>query len=279
MSDRTSSSPLYLSKSRYLSGLKCDRQLWLDAHGRDRATPPNDSQAHIFQMGVEVGEAARRLFPGGVLVRAAYQQHAVAMEQTRMLMGDPNVPAIFEAAFAHETVRIRVDVLERGEEGRWGLREVKSSSRVKRESHLPDLAIQRWVLVGCGLEVDSAELVHINGQYERGEGEIDWSEFFLRTELRDELDLTPPEVIASRVDRMRETLLVEDAPIREPGAFCKRPGLCRYWKDCTIYRDRRRQCWRIKPGPGRRDEAYVYFKNVDEKVAWEDVVKHLKSLY
>jgi hypothetical protein len=33
------------------------------------------------------------------------------------------MPAVFEAAFGHEGVRVRVDVMERLSAGEWGLRE------------------------------------------------------------------------------------------------------------------------------------------------------------
>ena len=46
--------------------------------------------------------------------------HAEAVTHTAMLMSDARVPAVFEAAFEYENVRIRVDVLERLASGTWG---------------------------------------------------------------------------------------------------------------------------------------------------------------
>jgi hypothetical protein len=40
-------------------------------------------------------------------------QQGQAIARTRQLMADGNVGAIFEAAFEHADVRVRVDVLER----------------------------------------------------------------------------------------------------------------------------------------------------------------------
>ena len=142
----------HLSKSRYLAALQCDRRLWLAAHAPEQATPLGDADRHILRMGTEVGRAAHALFADGVLVEATAGDHAGAIRQTRSLMLDESVPAIFEAAFEHEGVRICVDILERLGAGRgagrgaaaeagggagrannrWGLREVKSSSKVKR---------------------------------------------------------------------------------------------------------------------------------------------------
>jgi hypothetical protein len=232
-SDRSRMSTPYLSKSRYLSGLKCDLQLWLDGHERKRATPYGAAQEHIFRMGNEVGEAARNLFPKGVLIEEDYANHDGAVKRTREWMADPAMPAIFEAAFEHETVRIRVDILERREDGNWGLREVKAAGRVKRELHSADLRIQRWVLEGCGLKVDSAELLHVNGRYVRGEGAVEWSEFFERVELIEELNLSASVVVSDQVTHMRGIMAESLAPVRAPGEFCRKNNLCRYWDDCT----------------------------------------------
>lgn len=50
-----------------------------------------------------------------------------AVTRTAALMADRSVPAIFEAAFEHSGMRVRVDILERLPRGYWGMREVKSS--------------------------------------------------------------------------------------------------------------------------------------------------------
>ena len=230
------SSP-HLSKSRYLAALQCDRRLWLDVHKPEEGTPPGEGQRHIFRMGTEVGLAAHALFPGGVLVEATAANHETALRRTRSLMADESVPAIFEAAFEHEGVRIRVDILERRAGGRgeqrWGLREVKSSSKLKRAQHLPDLAVQKWVLDGSGVDVDSAELVHVNGEFVRGSGEIDWSTYFRRVELIEELGAEEMEGVAKRIAAMYETLEAKAAPTRQPGSFCKKPHLCKFWDFCT----------------------------------------------
>lgn len=242
--ERAMKSTPHLTKSRYLAALQCDRRLWLEVHDSKGGTPLGEAQRHIFRMGAEVGKAAHELFPGGVLVEASPADHAEAVAETDRLMADEAVPAIFEAAFEYEGVRIRVDILERlgarrgsGKTGsRWGLREVKSSSKLKRAQHLPDLAIQKWVLEGGGIEVDSAQLVHVNKHFVRGAGAIHWRDFFQRVELLDELkdaEVEDADGIRARVGAMFETLAVTAAPEMEPGSFCKRPHPCRFWEQCT----------------------------------------------
>ena len=79
-----------------------------------------------MDIGREVGQKAHLLFPGGVRIEEEPWQHTEAVIRTAALMNDARVPAIFEAAFEYENIRIRVDVLERLADGTWGLREVKS---------------------------------------------------------------------------------------------------------------------------------------------------------
>ena len=79
-------------------------------------------------------------------------------------MENPNVPAIYEAAFLYDGVRVRVDILERLGDGRWNLIEVKSSTSEK-DIYLPDVAVQCHVLKGSGLDIAQILLMHLNNQY------------------------------------------------------------------------------------------------------------------
>src|SRR5690348_7966708 len=61
--------PLRLSKSRYLHGLQCHKQLWWRVH--DPEAPelaPSAGQQNLFAQGKEVGERARGQVPGGQLI-------------------------------------------------------------------------------------------------------------------------------------------------------------------------------------------------------------------
>jgi hypothetical protein len=64
-------------------------------------------------IGLEIGRMAHLLFPGGIVVEEKPWEHAAAVKHTAGLMADRSVPAIFEAAFEHASIRVRVDVLER----------------------------------------------------------------------------------------------------------------------------------------------------------------------
>src|SRR5262249_45800100 len=117
-----------LSKSKYIAGLQCPRRLWLKSHAPDLGTPPTASLAAVLDQGAEIGRRARDLFTDGVLVDHEAWEHGQATVRTRQLMADRNVGAIFEAAFEHAGVRVRVDALERLGPRTWGLREVKQGA-------------------------------------------------------------------------------------------------------------------------------------------------------
>ena len=235
--------PRPLTKSLYVAGMQCARRLWLEVHAPESATPPGEFELGLRARGESVGRAAHALFPGGVLVDTPAQDHAAAVVRTRALVEDGAVPALFEAAFRHAGVDVRVDVLERLADGRFGLREVKSSSKPK-PGHADDLAVQRFVVEGSGLALASTELVHVDGDYAlgadasapSGAAPIDWPAYFARVEMRDALDADPetrPEGVAGHVSRLHAEIASPAPPAVEPGSHCRRSQLCPYWAHCT----------------------------------------------
>ncbi|MBI5232529.1 MAG: DUF2779 domain-containing protein, partial [Coriobacteriales bacterium] len=78
-----------LSKSRFQTGLQCRKALWLQTHEPALADPVPESRQHVFDTGTRVGELARELFAGGVLVAEDHTQSAEALETTRRLLEDP----------------------------------------------------------------------------------------------------------------------------------------------------------------------------------------------
>ena len=144
-----------LSKSRFLAGLQCDKRLYYEVFSREYAAENDIQRQNMLDMGKQIGDIARLCFPGGQLVSEGYRQSDAALERTAQLMADPKVSAIFEAAFEYEGTLVRADILERSGEESWHLIEVKASSRVKA-IHKEDLAVQAYVLKGCGLS-----LIHI----------------------------------------------------------------------------------------------------------------------
>jgi hypothetical protein len=87
----------HLSKTRFVWGRQCHRRLWLGSHDPEPRVEP--APGTVMGTGIEVGIAARVLWPGGVLIDTRYDEYAEAIARTKALIANPDVPAIFEAAF------------------------------------------------------------------------------------------------------------------------------------------------------------------------------------
>ncbi len=225
-----------LSKSKFLAGLQCLKRVFLEVHHPQLASPPDASTQAMLEMGIEIGELARSLFPGGVYVGESHRQREAALARTTSVINDLTVPAIFEGAFEHDGVLVRVDILHRieGEPGgrhAWRLIEVKSSSRVK-DVHLDDLAIQRYVLQCAGIHVTTMCLMHINTQYLYQGGDIDLQTLFTLEDVSQavtERGLLVPDRLAA----MKSAVMQSEAPSVQPDRHCHTPYECPFWAHCT----------------------------------------------
>jgi predicted RecB family nuclease len=221
-----------LSKSRFCAGKQCLKRLYWLSHPPGEFVPKTDPTVEsILRQGQDVGALAQRRYPGGVLVEEDYTRQAEAEAKTRRLLADPSVPAIYEAAFTHEGVRIRVDVLERIAGGAWRMIEVKSSTAV-RAYHLDDVAIQTWVLRGCGVDVRESCLLHIDRGYVYAGGDYDLETLFACESLDGETDPLQSS-IPEELDKQRRVLQEAQPPIIEAGPQCTEPYTCEFWDLCN----------------------------------------------
>jgi len=213
-----------LSKSRYLSGLQCHKQLWWRVHEPEAPElSPTPGQQNLFAQGREVGERARGHVPGGELIDLPFYQYDNKVTATREALKRGR-PAIYEAWFlAHDTY-VGVDILERTSRG-YTVIEVKASNSRKPE-HLPDAAVQVHVLRGAGLQVERAEVMHLNPECRYP----DLSNLFVRedvTALVEAALIGVPDELAAQ-QRMLEGPL-PDVPI---GEHCTRPYDCPFIERC-----------------------------------------------
>ena len=215
----------YLTKSNYVAGLQCHKRLWLKWHQPlPYEEPPLGSPMAV---GTSIGEKARLIFPGGVLIDEPPWEHPQAITRTQSLIENDQPTAIFEAAFEHNGVRVRVDILERDGD-RWHIHEVKSSSSVKA-SHISDLAVQVYVLLGSGINVASAGIMHVNKHYVREKVGLNWEQYFTREDLFDALNEglgDIPDTVAKHFDVLNR----DTAPDIAMTNSCKG---CDYWEFCS----------------------------------------------
>lgn len=220
-----------LSKSRFLAGLQCHLRLWYQCYKRELIPEVPPYQQAIFDAGHEVGELATRLYPGGVLIEEDHFHHEAAVRSTRETMQDPHVKAIYEAAFLYDGVRIRVDILERTKDGAWNLVEVKSSTSVK-DVYYPDVAVQYYVLAGCGLKIKRSGILRVNNQYVYDGQNLDLESLLTLDDLSDEISAMQPEIPA-QLEKLKGMLATDGAPIIQPSRHCHKPYDCEFWDHCT----------------------------------------------
>jgi hypothetical protein len=210
--------------------VQCLKRVYLQVHQPELAGEVDEGQDALFAQGNETGVLAQSAFPGGVAVEAASGLDD-AIARTAALVQDPSVPAIFEATFRHSGVLVRVDILQRRPRNRWRLIEVKSSLDYK-EQYLYDVAIQHYVLAGCGLDISAASLMHLNRDYV-----YDGQQHNVRT-LFIFKDLTRP---VRKLDRdllkllktQWKALAQDDPPDIAPGDQCSRPYVCEFFDHCN----------------------------------------------
>jgi hypothetical protein len=117
---------------------------------------------------------------------------------------------------------MHVDVLERSTGGRWRLVEVKSTTQVKPE-HLADVAIQQFVLRGCGVKFAGVYLMHLDRTYVYSGGEYDYDRRFTITDVSS--DVKAAEALLPEQLRAERAVLRKDSsPDIEPGPQCSHPA-------------------------------------------------------
>jgi hypothetical protein len=246
-----------LSKSRFMAGLQCHKRLYLELYAPDLAAETDAATQARFDAGTEVGEVARQRFPGGRLLAQDHKHHAAAEKETRRLLADPGVPTLYEAAFRHDDVAVRTDILVRQRRGTFDLIEAKSTTGWK-EQHVPDLAVQLYVLEGAGVQVGHAYLMHLNRDYVYGGGDYDLGELFACADLTEQVRALQPDVVTA-LSAMRQPLRAEDPPPIPTGPHCTSPYTCEFYNHCHTDRPD----YPIEHLPGLREPLVTQLADLD----------------
>jgi predicted RecB family nuclease len=222
-----------ISKSKFVAGVQCLKRLYLQVHQPELAAEPDAATEAIFEQGREVGLLARQLFPSGVEVDGSAGLEK-AIRATRELVANREVPAIFEGAFEHGGVLVRVDILQRRRDDRWRLLEVKSTTSLK-EHHLDDVGIQARVVSRSGLDLASICLAHINRNYVFDGSSIDVRRLFKVRNLTRRVERLQPK-LTFQLRAQFTVLNMPNAPEIAPGRHCTDPVTCEFFERCNTPR-------------------------------------------
>ena len=146
-----------LTKTKITSGLQCHKKLWFDFH-----VDPIKKDNFVFHVGNRFGEIVRRNYGEGLDLSDNFDIRD-AVDQTKKAINSDNINVIYEGAFIYLDTLVRTDVLIRRKIG-WELLEAKSSTKLKDE-HIPDVAIQSFIVKSCGVNLSSIKLIHINKEF------------------------------------------------------------------------------------------------------------------
>ena len=150
----------YLTKSRYKLGLECPNKLYYTKKDQYANQKQNDPFLQALASGgFQVEELARLHYPNGKLIDDVkgedYDYDAKVAETDKLLLQENVV--IFEAAFRHKNLFIRVDILEK-KGNQINLIEVKAKSFIENHKkkdvtynsnwnfYLFDVAFQKYVI-------------------------------------------------------------------------------------------------------------------------------------
>lgn len=228
----------YFSKSQFTRGLQCAKSLWLYRQHPELRDEMAPDQRATFEQGTAVGVLAREWIKGGVLVAADHTDPRRALDETAAaLAADARV--LYEAAFLHDDVLIRADIVAKNPEGDWDLYEVKSATETS-DLFLRDVAVQRYVMAGAGLRPRVAHVVHLDPAYVR-RGALDLVKLF---RAEDVTRATDPllDLVPEQLQRLKLEAARAEAPDVEIGPQCTKStkgydcdfqGFC--WKNVPEY--------------------------------------------
>ena len=214
-----------LSKSKYQSGLQCKKKLWLEINDREKASPLSKAVERIFEQGTEVGIEARKRFPGGLLIEYDRTNPSSSVDKTQEAIKD-GAEVLFEGAFIFDDVLVLADVLLKNNDNSWDFIEVKSTTKVKAQ-HIPDLAIQKYVIEGAGLIINKTNLMYLNSRCVYP----NFDNLFVIEDVSQQVaDLS--ESVPNNVMGFKEVISEEAEPDTAIGPQCNDPYECSFKEYC-----------------------------------------------
>lgn len=217
-----------LSKSTFIKGLQCEKQLFLYKNYPELQDKISDIQQAVFDRGHEVGRLAQQLFPGGIDASPpSFRDYSSALKLTSELI-DKKTKAIYEASFQFNEVLVVADIVVRDGD-MWKIYEVKSSTNISN-TYLMDAAVQYYVISNLGIEISDFSIITIDSTYYR-KGELDIYSLFKSESVLKRIE-KKQDFIAEKVGvlkKVSESKVVPEIPI---GEYCLTPYTCSFYNHC-----------------------------------------------
>jgi hypothetical protein len=212
-----------ITKALFLNYLACPTLGWIERSLKNERTYSETltpaEELRILE-GKEIGERARSVFPGGVLIDA--KKLELAAKQTQIHMHDTGVSVIFEATFISNGFVAKADILVR-DKNQWNLIEVKSAlhdDESVSSEHIDDLAYTAFVASGTNVNLGAIEIMRISKAFRLGSLP---EELFRRKDCREEV-LKRVGEFRALADRGLRDLQSAEIPKAKLNSNCKKCG-------------------------------------------------------
>jgi CRISPR/Cas system-associated exonuclease Cas4 (RecB family) len=217
-----------ISKSRFLEYLGCPKDAWFRLHrAESEEFVLEETEKKIMEQGNEVERVAcgLKIFSGFVEVKTRGEEAGAEVDR---LMAEKTA-VIYQPTFVVDGFIIRCDFLVYNvETEKYDLYEVKATNSLKDgekpHDHISDVAFQTIVLEKYGLEIGKKFIVHLNGEYVRGD-ELDIEKLFVAEEVTDQV-ADKKAVVEDKMQKAKEYLNQEAEPI--DGCNCHLYGRSRH---------------------------------------------------
>jgi len=245
-----------LTKTKINSGLRCQKKLWYDFY-----PPAKQKDEYAVRAGNRFGEVIKNIYGKG-LDLSEVKDISDAIQKTKEALNSKDVNIIYEAAFMHEDILVRTDVLKRTRNG-WELLEAKASGE-KKKQHIPDIAIQYFVVNSCGVNLASVKIILINSEFIYL-GHEDYKDLVNEVQIdNEELELEAKKIFAD-IDELKKMgeLSTPIPVVAMEEEKCNKPYKCEYKSRCiTLLPRSDLASYKIIPYLSKELREYCEEKNI-----------------
>lgn len=265
-----------LTKSRFITGLKCPKLLWINVRQKELLPLPNESTKLRFEEGNLIGEFAKKLFPEGIDLPIKDFNENLKKTKESLKLKKP----LFEPGFKTKNCFCRGDILVPINDS-WDIIEVKSSTEVKKE-HYYDLAFQKYCCEKKELKIRKCYLMCLNKEYVR-KGKLDLKKLFVKNDITDKVNELIKD-IDQEINIMLDIINQDTCPKVNIESHCNKPYPCPiteclnlsekhvYW----LYRGKGKSIQLLEQGIENLNDIPETFKLTDKQHIQKECVKNNK---
>lgn len=191
-----------ISKSEFMMFLKHPAWLWLKKFDKGKLPEVDESLQLLFDEGALFESYAEKIFPDAVKLGYKHSNGDFsgtmyyALPETTLKEINRGTKVILQGRLETNNMTSIFDVLERVGDKTFNLYEIKSSTKVKDNEHIPDLSFQTIVIEKSGFTIEKAYVLHVNNEYVR-KGEIDPHGISKKEEVTEKVREAIPETLAN----------------------------------------------------------------------------------